>query len=74
MEAYNYPIYALMYHPEYQMMTFSGDEESTFNVVNNQTTKTIFDNVSYFIKTQAQLNDNTFTDNTILQSMLFENF
>ena len=33
LEAYNYPIYALMYHPEYQWLDFLSTD--TFNTIKN---------------------------------------
>jgi hypothetical protein len=47
LEAFNYPFYALMYHPEYQLMEFLSDK--TFNIVNNPETRAIYENLGLFI-------------------------
>ena len=51
LESINFPIYALMYHPEYQLMEFLS--EKTFNVVNNPDTRAIFENLGQFIYKEA---------------------
>jgi hypothetical protein len=40
LEAFNYPIFTLMYHPEYQLLEFLSDK--TFNTVRNKYTIDIY--------------------------------
>lgn len=51
MEAYNHNIYALMYHPEYQMLEFVS--EKTWNTIQNQDTQDIIEHIGEFIYEQA---------------------
>ena len=54
LQSNNFPIYALMYHPEYQVMDF--ESEHTFNVVKNQQTIDIFEHLGEFIYKEALRN------------------
>ncbi len=50
-EAFDHPIYAMMFHPEYQLMEFL--TEDTFNIVNNPDTRQIFVNFGEFIYNES---------------------
>ena len=54
-EAYQYPIYGIMFHPEYQILEFTGDEG--FELNNNKDTEEIAYKISNFLKQEA-LNNN----------------
>ena len=47
-EAYQYPIYGIMFHPEYQILEFTGDEG--FELNNNKDTEEIAYKISNFLK------------------------
>lgn len=51
LEANGFSIYALMYHPEYQLMNFVSDAE--FNIVNNPDTRATYEHLGKFIYQEA---------------------
>lgn len=55
-EAKNYSMYATMYHPEYQMLTFEGRKR--WNLVANDTTDEIAFRLSLKLNRDARLNKN----------------
>ena len=50
-EGYDHPVYALMYHPEYQMIDFLTTK--TWDTIRNKETLDIFEHVARFIYEQA---------------------
>ena len=59
-EAYNYPIYGLMFHPEYQMFKFQ--EKEGFRVNNNEDTEKIALKISKFFNSEAKKSTHRFID------------
>lgn len=59
-EAYNYPIYGLMFHPEYQMFKFS--EVEGFRVNNNEDTELIALKISKFFNSELSKSTHRFDD------------
>ena len=47
MESYEYPIYAIMYHPEYQMLEYLS--QTTLNTIDNKDTIDIIEHLGHFI-------------------------
>ena len=54
LESYDYPIYALMYHPEYQMLEYLS--QTTLNTIDNKDTIDIIEHLGHFIYRQALQN------------------
>jgi len=52
MEAYNYPIFATMYHPEYQTLDFVGSKK--WNIKQNEDTDEIAYRLSYLVNHHAK--------------------
>lgn len=50
-EAYDHPVYALMFHPEYQMIDFLTTK--TWNTIRSKETLDIFEHIARFIYEQA---------------------
>lgn len=65
MEAYKYPIYSVLYHPEYQLLTYEGSKG--LNIKNNWVTNQIAYSISKRLSKDALTNNNRPTN---LQKLL----
>ena len=65
MEAYNYPIYATMWHPEYQILDYVGDKG--WDVPDNKFTDEIAYRLSHLLNRHAKMNSNRPTKGCIEQ-------
>eukprot|EP00347_Sterkiella_histriomuscorum_P011258 403373142 len=61
-EAKNYPIYAMMFHPEYQLVDQSNyqNKQMKLNSLENEVTQYTYKALSKFIKSQLMLNSHQF--------------
>ena len=56
MEAYNYPIFATMYHPEYQVLDFA--TEKKWNIIGDNITDEVAFRLSLMLNRKARENSN----------------
>ncbi|CDW76180.1 gamma-glutamyl hydrolase [Stylonychia lemnae] len=59
-EARKYPIYAIMFHPEYQVVHVNETAHKNFLTVENQYTHYVFKHISKFIHQEAAKNDHEY--------------
>jgi hypothetical protein len=68
MEANDYPIYAIMYHNEYQWYHFLTEDK--FNQVQNEETAAMYHHVSRFMFNEASKNDHSASIEWIMHNRL----